>query len=105
MLYWINEVFMSISTILNAVLIIIGAWFGIACVIGSARFAYRPLILISVLGFSICLVGIMDLLQIPYSNWITRLGLIGLLLFNLKYRDGLNQRGITNRQLFLFTKQ
>jgi hypothetical protein len=96
---------MSVATVLNVVLIIIGAWFGIACVVGAIRFVYRPLILISILGFSICLVGIMDLLQLPYSNWITRLGLIGMLLFNLKYREKLNQRGITDRQLFLFTKQ
>ena len=95
---------MSIATILNVGLVIIGAWFGIACVVGAVRFAYRPLLLISLCGFSICLVSIMDLLQLPYSTWITRLGLLGLLLFNLKYREELNQRGITNRQLFLFTK-
>ena len=83
---------------------IIGLWLGIAGLVGASRFAYRPLVLLSLAGFLLSTSVVLDLLLLPYAHRITWVALISVMLFNIKYRPTWEQHGITTRKLFLFTK-
>ena len=96
---------MALLPLVNVACLIIGLWLGIAGLVGARRFAYRPLLLLASGGFLIGISVLLDLLHFPYVNWITRLALLAVLLFNIKYRALWQQHGITDRQLFFFTRQ
>jgi len=96
---------MPILMLINLAFLIVGLWLGMAGLVGATRFAYRPLFLLAIGGFLLSAAVLLDLLQLPYVTWISRFALIGILLFNIKYRAAWEQHGITDRQLFFFTKR
>ena len=96
---------MSLLTLINLVFLIVGLWLGMAGLVGASRFAYRPLLLLAIGGCLISISVLLDLLQLPYVSWITRFAFIAVLLFNIKYRATWQQHGITDRQLYFFTKR
>jgi hypothetical protein len=96
---------MSLLLFSDLAFLVIGLWLGVAGLVGANRFAYRPLLLLSLGGFLLSISVVLDLLLLPYANRITWLALIIVLLFNIKYRPTWAQQGITTRGLFLFTKR
>ncbi len=93
---------MSLNILINSILIIIGGWLALAYLIGSIRFAFRPLILMGLSCLLVCVGSILHLISISDYNSVFFLALVGSLVFNFKYRAAWNNRGITNRELLFF---
>ncbi len=96
---------MSLLLLSDLAFLVIGLWLGGAGLVGASRFAYRPLLLLSLGGFLLSTSVVLDLLLLPYANRITWFALIIVLLFNIKYRPTGEKHGITTRELFRFTKR